>query len=115
MFYLKIAIIYAILFAITASVILFTSFNNPALSFFIPSIFAMMVYAKLKLGAGKKNVSKHALFCGLIFGLTTLVLVFILQMTHSWLKSPQLMYAIAFGGNMAFPFLLFPKIHNAQG
>ena len=115
MFYLKIAMIYSILFLITASVTLVTSFNNPALSFFVPSVFSMMVYGKLKLGAQNINVSKHALACGLIFAIVTVVISVIIQVFFEWLKSPLVMYVIAFGGNFLFPFLLFPKISRAQG
>ena len=115
MFYLKIATIYSILFAITASATLATSFNNPALSFFIPSVFSMMVYGKLKLGAQNLNVPKHALVCGLVFAIVTVVVAASIQFYFDWLKSPALMYSIAFGGNFLFPFLLFPKIKRAQG
>ena len=115
MFYLKIAIIYAILFAVSAFVTISTSFNNPAISFFVPSVLAMMIYGKLKLSSAKINVSKHALFCGLAFAVVTVLLSYILQEIYSWLKSPGLLYSLAFGGNFIFPFLLFPKISKAQG
>ena len=115
MFYLKIAIIYAILFTISAFVTISTSFNNPAVSFFGPSVLAMMIYGKLKLGEANINVSKHALFCGLAFAIMTVVVSAVLQGVYGWLKSPELLYLMAFGGNFIFPFLLFPKISRVQG
>lgn len=114
MFYLKIAMIYSILFAITAGATLSTSFNNPAISFFIPSIFSMMVYGKLKLTGQSMNVMKHALSCGLVFALVTVGVSFVIQIYFNWLKTPLLLYGIAFAGNFLFPFLLFPKINKAQ-
>lgn len=114
-FYLKIAIIYSILFAITASLTIATSFNNPALAFFVPSVLAMMIYGKLKLGGEKVNVMKHAFICGWTFATVTVLVSFILQGIYGWLKSPQLLYFMAFGGNLLFPFLLFPKIRKVQG
>jgi len=113
-FYLKIATIYAFLFAITSSVTLATSFNNPALAFFIPSVFSMMVYGKLKLGKANINVTRHALSCGLVFSVTTVCLCALLNGLYDWFKNPLLMYSMAFGGNFIFPFLLFPKINNAR-
>ncbi|MCM8539297.1 MAG: hypothetical protein NE328_03410 [Lentisphaeraceae bacterium] len=115
MFYLKIAIIYSILFALSAFITLSTSFNNPALSFFIPSILAMMFYGRLRLGDAKVNVSKHAFICGFVFASVTVMLSAILQGMYGWLKSPELLYLMAFGGNFLFPFLIFPKISKVQG
>lgn len=114
MFYLKIAMIYAFFFGVTTFVALKTPVNNPALAFFIPSVFAMMFYGKSKLSSGKVNVSKHALYCGVIFSVISVVLAAVIQHYSGWMKNPTLLYLMAFGGNFLFPFLLFPKISNAQ-
>lgn len=114
MFYVKIAMIYAFFYAVTTFVALKTPVNNPALAFFIPSVFAMMFYGKFKLNSGKVNVAKHALCCGIIFSVTSVILAAIIQHFFDWLKNPTLLYLMAFGGNFLFPFLLFPKISNAQ-
>ena len=114
MFYLKVAMIYAILYSVTTFLVLMTSSRNPAVAFFLPSMIAMMVYARLRFRDKKANVMKNAVACGVAFGVVATLLSWIIQLKFNWIARPEIMYAVCFGGNFLFPLMLFPKADRAQ-
>ena len=114
MFYLKIAMIYAILFASIALLTVSTSLKNPAITFFVPSIIAMMMYARMTFSNPKASVGKHAIACGLAFGVISTLLVWVVDLKYGWITRPQIMYIICFAGNFFFPLMIFPKAKRAQ-
>jgi hypothetical protein len=114
MFYLKVAMIYAILYSVTTFLVLMTSSRNPAVAFFLPSIGAMMVYARIRFQNKKANVMKHAMACGLVFGIVATLLSWVIQLNFNWIARPEIMYAVCFGGNFLFPMMLFPQASRAQ-
>ena len=115
MLILKALFLYCFLFGVSLLLILKTDLNNPAIAFFIPSIFAMCFLAKMKFKDPKSDSFKLALFSGLFFAGLTVVLSWIMQVQFKWINhSPQLLHFMAFCGNLLFPFMIFPKIKNAQ-
>ncbi|MCH2207306.1 MAG: hypothetical protein MK132_15730 [Lentisphaerales bacterium] len=63
----------------------------------------------------KADSFKLALVAGPLFAILTILLAWIIQQQTGWINhSPQLMYFIAFAGNIVFPLMIFPKIKHAQ-
>lgn len=114
MFYLKITGIYAILYAVITFLILMTATKNPAIAFFLPSIIAMMIYARVCFQKPKTSVAKNALFCGLFFALAATGFSWLVHLKYNWIARPEIMFFICFAGNFIFPFMLFPKAKRAQ-
>ena len=115
MFVVKVMILYTVLYLTALSAVIFTDFNNPAISFFVPSIFAMCYLGKVKLANPKVNSFKLTVFTSLGFTSLTVFLAWFVQLQIGWIEnSPQLMYFMAAAGNFLFPFMIFPKIKQAQ-
>ena len=115
MLVVKVLILYLIFYSISVITVIYTEFNNPAVAFFVPSIFAMCFLGRAHLSKPKAESFKLAIVTGFAFASLTVLLSWILQQFTGWIKhSAQLMYFMAFVGNIIFPLMIFPKIKHAQ-
>ncbi len=110
MIYLKVLVVYVILFAICGAAVLSTGGKNTAIALFVPSVIAISLFGKFQLSQPNANVLKYAVIAAFLFSILTIILAVAVQYFTPWMQSPKAICLLAFVGNFLFPFLLYPKL-----
>ncbi|MCM8534491.1 MAG: hypothetical protein NE334_00990 [Lentisphaeraceae bacterium] len=114
MIVVKAVFLFIFLYFVSFFGILKTDFNNPALAFFIPSIFSMMLLARKLLNHRAAQTFRLSVICSLIYPSLVVLVSWGLQQKYNWIQNESLMYFMAFIGNFLFPYMIFPRIKHAQ-